>query len=71
MSAYSFDIKALFMQQRPFFDMRTGELIDGKFPSRLRAIITEWAIEHRDELLKDWDLAQREEPLFKIPGADK
>jgi hypothetical protein len=54
-----------------FFDMRTGELLDGKFPNRLRSIIKEWAIEHKDELLKDWDLAQREEPLFKIPGADK
>ena len=30
------------------------------------ALIVEWAILHKDELIKDWDLASQNEIPFKI-----
>ncbi len=53
------------------FNIRTGELIEGNFPSKANKIIKEWCIEYQKELLEDWELAQSGKPLFRIPGADQ
>jgi hypothetical protein len=53
------------------FNIRTGELIEGKFPLKACKIIKEWSLEHQDELINIWDLAQNGKPLFRIPGADQ
>ena len=41
-------------------------IMAGHLPGRVIGLILEWALEHRDELLEDWDLARRIEPLKKI-----
>jgi len=53
------------------FNIKSGELTAGKFPPKACKIIKEWSLEHQDELLKVWDLAQNGKPLFRIPGADQ
>jgi len=44
----------------------TLEVIVGKLPKRALALVLEWAVDHRDELRKDWELAEQHEPLNQI-----
>lgn len=44
----------------------TGALVSGSLPRRALALVAEWAELHREELMADWDLAARQEPLRKI-----
>jgi hypothetical protein len=39
---------------------------EGGLPKRALAMVLEWALEHRQELKENWDLALRHEPLRKI-----
>jgi len=39
-------------------DIRTLEVIAGSLPRRALNLTIEWAIEHRQELMEDWDLCQ-------------
>jgi len=61
----------------PHFHARYGEyqgiflikelrMSDGNLPKRVKNIILEWADEHRNELIEDWNLARLEKPLNKI-----
>lgn len=47
-------------------DIRTLAVISGKFPPRAMGLVTEWAALHQDELLQQWQRAERHEPLEKI-----
>jgi len=47
-------------------DMQTLEIISGYLPKRAYALVVEWATEHREELMKNWNLAQNQENLNKI-----
>lgn len=42
-------------------------VVEGRFPRRALKAVTEWYELHRDELLENWELAERHEPLRKIP----
>jgi hypothetical protein len=39
---------------------------EGDLPRRVKNIILEWADEHRDELMQNWNLAREEKPLKNI-----
>ena len=41
-------------------------VVEGKFPKRALKHVLEWAEIHKDELLKDWELAEKHEELNKI-----
>jgi hypothetical protein len=41
-------------------------LIEGRLPKRVVALVLEWAFEHRDELLENWQRAVAQEPLQPI-----
>jgi phosphomannomutase len=41
-------------------------LLEGYLPPKALGLVTEWASIHREELLKDWDLARENNELFKI-----
>ncbi len=45
---------------------RVYYLIEGQLPPRVIGLVLEWAFEHRDELLADWELAQTKKPLRDI-----
>jgi hypothetical protein len=40
-------------------DLRELRLLRGSLPRRALALVLEWAAEHRDELMEDWDLCSR------------
>ncbi len=48
------------------FSIADLKIIEGLLPKRAILLVLEWAFEHRDELMKDWELAMAKKPLFKI-----
>lgn len=48
-------IHAIYGEDTAAFDIRTGELLDGDFPSRASELVREWMGINRDELLKMWE----------------
>lgn len=48
------------------FDIQTLEMLEGDLPRRARLLTVEWALEHRHELLTNWEKAARPEPLDRI-----
>jgi hypothetical protein len=47
-------------------DIQTLKIINGNIPKRAKALILEWADEHRQELLEDWNLARQQNDLKPI-----
>ncbi len=43
-----------------------GELLSGDFPPKKLRMVQAWIVIHEDELMADWTLAVRGEPVFKI-----
>lgn len=41
-------------------------IIKGHLPGKAMALVVEWAIQHKEELMKDWDLAKQNKALNKI-----
>jgi hypothetical protein len=39
---------------------------EGTLPKRAKALVIEWAVEHRSDLARDWELAEQHQPLNKI-----
>ena len=52
-------------------DIRTGRISQGGLPRKVAAIVAEWCQVHQDELMHNWNRAQRFEPLQPIQGADR
>ena len=42
------------------------EIIEGKMPARAVKMIKKWNILHKEELIKNWELAQMHEPMVLI-----
>ena len=47
-------------------EINTG-IVQGRFPRRALDAVMEWYNIHREELLADWNFAERHQPLQKIP----
>lgn len=58
--AYGLALRSMTASQGEF------EVLDGRFPSRALGLAIEWAAEHVDELLVDWELAVSRQPLRRI-----
>ncbi|MFH0802550.1 MAG: DUF4160 domain-containing protein [bacterium] len=52
--------------ERAAFSVNELRVIEGSLPKRVVSLVLEWAFEHRDELIEDWELAKRKEELKKI-----
>ncbi len=46
-------------------EIRTG-IVSGKFPRRVLNAVLEWYVLHEDELLENWEFAEKKMPLKKI-----
>ena len=57
---------AYFQDFKASIDIDTCEIIEGELPSKQRKLVLAWAELHKDELLADWQLAQKGEEPFKI-----
>ena len=47
-------------------EIRTGEILRGALSPRTLSLVQEWRKLHVEELLRDWELASRREPLDYI-----
>lgn len=48
------------------FSIGELRLMEGRLPGRVVSLVLEWAFEHREELLQNWQLAVNRRPLRKI-----
>ena len=53
-------------EHEALIDIRTLEIIAGTLPKRALALTIEWAVEHRTELMEDWELCQAKQLPKKI-----
>lgn len=47
-------------------EIPSGKIIEGELPGNKIKLITAWVEIHKDELMADWSLALKGEPVFKI-----
>lgn len=47
-------------------EIQTLEVLGGRLSPRVMGLVTEWALQHRDELLEHWRLARGSAPLNRI-----
>jgi hypothetical protein len=56
--------------QEALVAIEDGGIVKGALPRRAHALVRQWCIDHRDELMQNWSRAQALQPLNRIPGAD-
>jgi hypothetical protein len=60
--------QALYAEFEAVIDIRTFEVLRGGLPSRALALVLEWALGHRNELMEDWNLCvQNQMPNRILP----
>lgn len=47
-------------------DIRSLSVLEGQLPGRALGLVIEWASQHQDELLQDWELAESGKSPKKI-----
>lgn len=47
-------------------DIKTLQILKGELPKRAKAMVLEWADDHREDLLQDWELARQKLELKNI-----
>jgi len=47
---------ALYAEHEALIDLRDSRDLRGSLPGRAMALVLEWAAEHRDELMENWNL---------------
>ena len=57
---------AKYAGQRASFAISDLRIIEGSLPRRAVSLVLEWAFEHRQELMENWQWAERGENLLKI-----
>jgi hypothetical protein len=57
---------ALYAEHEILINIHTLEVIIGDMPRRAFAMILEWAQEHRQELLRNWELCTSNQTPYKI-----
>jgi len=50
---------ALYAEYEALIDLRDLRVMRGSLPRRAMALVLEWATEHRDELMEDWNLCSQ------------
>lgn len=53
--------------QTGVFSIEDLRMIEGQLPKRVISLVLEWAFEHREELMQNWERAEAKKPLTKIP----
>jgi len=48
------------------FEINTLNIINGSLPNKAKMLVVEWALEHREELIKNWENAKILSEIDKI-----
>lgn len=57
---------AVYDEHEALVEIETLVVYRGELPRRALAMVLEWAVLHRDELRRDWELARSGRPLEPI-----
>lgn len=57
---------ARYGKDKMVIEIQTLKVLEGKIPPRALGLVIEWASQHREELLRDWELSKNNQPLEKI-----
>ncbi len=57
---------ALYSEFEALINIQTMEIYEGKLPRRALALVLEWAVQHRVELMEDWELCATKQTPKKI-----
>jgi len=60
----------IYQDNEALIDINTLKIMNGSLPKRAKSLAIEWAIEHRDELMANWQKARNNESLEKINPLD-
>ncbi|MEK6481993.1 DUF4160 domain-containing protein [Catalinimonas sp. 4WD22] len=60
----------IYQENEAIIDIKTLEILEGHLPKRAKSLAIEWAIEHRDELITNWQKARSHETLDSIEPLD-
>lgn len=60
----------IYQDDEALIDIRTLDILEGKLPKRALQLVVEWAIEHREELSRNWERAVNHDILDKIEPLD-
>lgn len=52
--------------QKAAIEIGTLRILDGKLPPRALGLVVEWASQHKEELMNNWDNAKNNRPLQEI-----
>ena len=58
---------ALYGEHEALIEIATLAIMRGSLPHRAQALVWEWAREHREDLLGNWDLCSRNQIPSRIP----
>jgi len=60
----------IYQDSESLIDIKTLEVLEGNLSKRAKSLAIEWAIEHREELMANWQKAMDRKPLDKIEPLD-
>jgi hypothetical protein len=58
---------ARYESDRAAIEIRSLRVLEGKLSPRVLGLVVEWASQHQDELLDNWEAARLNQPPSKIP----
>ncbi len=63
-------LHAEYQGDEALFDLRTSEIIAGHLPRTAQRLVRDWMERHRENLMRNWELASTGRPTFRIAGLD-
>lgn len=63
-------VHAVYQGHEALVAIADGAVVQGDLPRRALALVRQWCLDHRAELVQNWERAQALQPLRRIPGAD-
>jgi len=57
---------ARYAELKAIIDIESLTVLYGELTPRVLGLVVEWAALHKAELLADWELARKQEPLVRI-----
>ena len=59
-------IHVSYQDDEAVFSIEKAEMIEGKLPNAKRKMVEAWMEIHKEDLMADWALATKGQPLFRI-----
>jgi Domain of unknown function (DUF4160) len=53
-------------QQKAIIDLKNLSILEGKLSPKVLGLVIEWAALHQTELLENWQLARKNQPLNRV-----